>query len=122
MKHHNGDPPPGKKKSPKTDELFERGFRRMSNKDARVYARVPCSEETHFAANRELFQGTIKNVSEGGIYVQTRQRFKVGQEVVVAGPFGDNRQDVKRYGKVVWHDAKGIAVQFIRKTAPVPRR
>jgi hypothetical protein len=122
MRHHKGDPRPGKKKSTKTDELFERGFRRMSNKEARVYARVPCSEETHFAANRELFQGTIKNVSEGGIYVQTRKRFSVGQEVVVAGPFGENRQDVKRYGKVVWHDDQGIAVQFIRKAAPVPRR
>jgi hypothetical protein len=122
MKHRTNESPPDKKKPTKTDELFERGFRRMSNKDARVYARVPCSEETHFAANRELFQGTIKNVSDGGIYVQTRQRFNVGQEVVVAGPFGENRQDVKRYGKVVWYDDGGIAVQFIRKTAPVPRR
>ncbi len=104
------------------NEQFERGFRRLSNKEARVFARVPCSEDTHFAANRELYQGTIKNVSEGGIYVQTRQRFKVGQEVVVAGPFGENRQDAKRYGRVVWCDDSGIAVEFIRKTAPVPRR
>jgi hypothetical protein len=121
MENQNGPPSPGKK-APRSDEVFERGFRKMSNKEARVYARVPCSEETHFAANRELFQGTIKNVSEGGIYVQTRQRFAVGQEVVVAGPFGENRQDVKRYGKVVWYDDRGIAVQFIRKTIPQPRR
>jgi hypothetical protein len=105
-----------------TKETFERGFRRLSNKEARVYARVPCSEETHFAANRELFQGTIKNVSEGGIYVQTRERFDVGQEVVVAGPFGENKQDVKRCGRVVWYDERGIAVEFIRKSTPLPRR
>jgi hypothetical protein len=109
-------------KSLGTNELFERGFRKMSNKEARIFARFPCSEDTHFAANRELFQGTIKNVSEGGIYVQTRQRFVVGQEVVVAGPFGEDRQDVKRYGKVVWCDDSGIAVQFVRKAAPAPRR
>lgn len=104
------------------NEAFERGFRRMRNEEARVYARVPCSEDTHFAANRELYEGTIKNVSEGGIYVQTRERFKAGQEVVVAGPFGENRQDVKRYGRVVWSDDRGIAVEFIRKATPVPRR
>lgn len=121
MKPYKGDPAPKKQTTP-PNEAFERGFRRMRNKEARVYARMPCSEETHFAANRELFQGTIKNVSEGGIYVQTRQRFTVGQEVVVAGPFGENRQDVKRYGKVVWHDDRGIAVQFTHDTAPVPRR
>ncbi len=121
MKPYNSDPPP-KKKPTQTNEVFERGFRRLNNREARVYARAPCSEETHFAANRELFQGTIKNVSEGGIYVQTRQRFRVGQEVVVAGPFGENRQDVKRFGKVVWHDDRGIAVQFIHKAVPEPRR
>lgn len=121
MKNHKSDPIP-KTKAPRTDEQFERGFRRLSNKEARVFARVPCSEETHFAANRELFQGTIKNVSEGGIYVQTRQRFDVGQEVVVAGPFGEDRQDVKRFGKVVWYDDRGIAVKFIRKAVPTPRR
>lgn len=113
---------PGQVSTPGTKEQFERGFRRMSNKEARVYARVPCFEETHFAANRELFQGTIKNVSEGGIYVLTRERFKIGQEVVVAGPFGENQEEVKRYGRVVWHDDRGIAVEFITKTAPVPRR
>ena len=121
MKDPKPSSAPLRKKS-HTAELFERGFRKMSNKEARVFARVPCSEDTHFSANRELFQGTIKNVSEGGIYVQTRQRFSVGQEVVVAGPFGENRQDVKRYGKVVWYDDRGIAVKFIRKAAPIPRR
>jgi len=105
-----------------TDERFERGFRKMSNKEARIFARAPCSEDTHFSANRELFQGTIKNVSEGGIYVQTRKRFVVGQEVVVAGPFGDDRQDVKRYGKVVWYDDSGIAVKFVSRAVPTPRR
>jgi PilZ domain len=115
-------PPKTTQKPFGTDELFERGFRKMSNKEARIFARFPCSEDTHFSANRELFEGTIKNVSEGGIYVQTRQRFVVGQEVVVAGPFGENSQDVKRYGKVVWYDDSGIAVQFVRRVVPTPRR
>lgn len=114
-----------KKNIPGTNpaEKFERGFRRLDNKEARVYRRVPCSEDTHFSANRELFRGTIKNMSQGGIYVQTRERFVVGQEVVVAGPFGDKDEDVKRMGKIVWHDRSGIAIQFIRhRRPPLPRR
>ena len=98
-----------------SDEAFERGFRRRDNKEARIYRRTPCSEDTHFSANRELFRGTIKNMSQGGIYVQTKERFVVGQEVVVAGPFGKDNEDIKRYGKIVWHDKKGIAIQFIRR-------
>ncbi|MBL0714793.1 MAG: PilZ domain-containing protein [Desulfosarcina sp.] len=106
----------------KTAEEFERGFRRLENKEARVYSRAPCSEDTHFSANRELFRGTIKNMSQGGIYVQTKERFVVGQEVMVAGPFNENQDDVKRLGKIVWHDHGGIAIQFIRRQLPRPRR
>ena len=107
-----------KKPAPKQnpDEAFERGFRRRDNKEARIYRRVPCSEDTHFSANRELFRGTIKNMSQGGIYVQTKERFVVGQEVVVAGPFGKDNEDIKRFGKIVWHDKQGIAIQFIRRS------
>jgi hypothetical protein len=105
-----------------TDEAFERGFRRQGNKKARVYSRVPCSEDTLFAANRELFSGTIKNISQGGIYIQTKERFEAEQEVVVAGPFGENNADVKRNGKIVWQDSNGIAIQFVRRERPKPRR
>lgn len=113
-----------KKQAPNQNpnEAFERGFRRQDNKKARVYSRVPCSEETHFSANREIFCGTIKNISQGGIYVQTKERFVVGQEVVVAGPFGENNADVKQNGKIVWHDSNGIAIQFFHRRQPKPRR
>ncbi len=100
---------------PRSEERFERGFRRLDNKEARVYSRIPCSEDTHFSANRELFRGTIKNMSQGGIYVQTKERFTVGQEVVVAGPFGKRNEEIKKMGKIVWHDRRGIAIQFIRR-------
>ncbi len=104
--------------NPNTDEKFERGFRRLGNKEARVFSRVPCAEDTHFSANRELFRGTIKNMSQGGIYVQTRERFVVGQEVVVAGPFGEKNEETKKIGKIVWHDREGIAIQFMRRRKP----
>lgn len=117
------DPPGNTGSDPRArQEHFERRFRRLANKEARLYRRVRCSEDTHFAANRMLFRGVIKNVSEGGIFVQTKERFTVGQEIIVAGPFGDNNEDVKQLGKVVWQDDSGIAVQFIRHPAPTPRR
>ena len=104
------------------DEAFERGFRRHGNQKARVYRRLPCSEDTLFAANRELFNGTIKNISQGGIYIQTKARFAIGQEVVVAGPFGANNAEVKRYGRIVRHESDGIGIQFVRREHPKPRR
>lgn len=75
--------------------------------------RVSCSEDTHFAANRRLFEGRIKNLSAGGTYIQSKAQFLVGQDIVVAGPFGNDRSEIKRRGKIVRLDANGFAVEFI---------
>ena len=91
----------------------EKRFRRAQNKQTRRHTRTRCAEDTHFAANRRLFQGRIMNLSAGGTYIQSKAQFLVGQDVVVAGPFAEDQSEMKRRGKVVRLDAKGFAVQFL---------
>ena len=91
------------------------GNRRNKGGDGRAHQRVLCSEDTHFSTNRRLFEGTLKNLSAGGTYIQTRGHFIVGQEIVVAGIFESGGAEEKRYGKVVRMDGNGIGVQFVRK-------
>ena len=79
----------------------------------RLHARTLCSVATHFAANRQLFRGVIKNLSAGGTYIQVKGRFAVGGDVIVAGPFAADQEETKRYGKIVRLDANGIAVRFL---------
>ena len=90
-----------------------RRFRRSQNRQIRRHARIQCSEDTHFAANRRLFEGRIKNLSAGGTYIQSKAQFLVGQDIVVAGPFAEDRSEMKRRGKIVRLDANGFAVQFL---------
>lgn len=54
-------------------------------------------------------------MSAGGTYIQTHERFDVGQEIIVAGTFENDGVEEKRYGKVVRHDSKGIGVQFTKR-------
>jgi hypothetical protein len=82
-------------------------------RNSRLHIRKACSVETHFAANRQLFEGTIKNLSAGGTYIQVKGRFILGGDIIVAGPFASNQDDVKRRGKIVRMDSQGIAVRFI---------
>jgi len=96
-----------------TAETIERRLRRSQNTQHRRYPRTQCSEDTHFAANRRLFEGRIINLSAGGTYIQSKTQFFVGQDVVVAGPFADDRSEIKRRGKIVRLDAKGFAVEFL---------
>jgi hypothetical protein len=90
-------------------------LRRQTGKsrNSRLHSRRACSVETHFAANRQLFEGTIKNLSAGGTYIQVRGRFILGGDIIVAGPFAPNQDDVKRRGKIVRMDGQGIAVRFV---------
>jgi len=80
--------------------------------EARRFVRWPCEENTHFATNRQLFEGTIKDMSLGGTYIATKGRFSVGQEIIVAGPFEADQDEVKRYGRIVRYDGSGIGVKF----------
>jgi hypothetical protein len=82
-------------------------------RNTRRHSRRACSVETLFAAERQLFEGTIKNLSAGGTYIQVKGRFILGGEIIVAGPFAADQDDVKRRGKIVRMDGTGIAVRFI---------
>ncbi len=84
------------------------------SRNTRVHVRKTCFVETHFAANRQLFEGIIKNLSAGGTYIQVKGRFSVGGDIIVAGPFAADQEDVKRRGKIVRMDGQGIGVRFVQ--------
>ncbi len=84
------------------------------SRNTRLHTRKTCSVETFFAANRQLFEGIIKNLSAGGTYIQVKGRFIVGGDVIVAGPFAANQAEVKRRGKIVRMDGQGIGVRFVQ--------
>ena len=84
------------------------------SRNTRLHARKACFVETHFAANRQLFEGIIKNLSAGGTYIQVQGRFHVGGDIIVAGPFAADQEDVKRRGKIVRMDGRGIGVRFLQ--------
>lgn len=91
----------------------ERRLRRSQNKQMRRHERTQCAEDTHFAAQRRLFEGRIINRSAGGTYIQSKAQFYIGQDVVVAGPFAEDQSEMKRHGKIVRLDAQGFAVRFL---------
>ena len=86
----------------------------IKSRNTRLHTRKTCFVETHFAANRQLFEGIIKNLSPGGTYIQVNGRFIVGGDIIVAGPFAANQDDVKRRGKIVRMDGQGIGVRFVQ--------
>lgn len=81
-------------------------------KECRLHDRTLCTEGTHFFAKKRLYEGTIKNISKGGTYIETDAYFTVGQEVTVAGSFDSDGQETKQQGAIVRKDGRGIGVKF----------
>lgn len=86
-------------------------------RDKRLHERSQRLEPTYIFAKRQLCEGTIKNMSAGGIFIQTTKQFEIGEEVIVAGTFGADGGEEKRFGKIVRMDDNGIAVKFTGRHA-----
>ena len=82
------------------------------SKECRLHERVVIIEGTHFMAKQRLYEGTIKNISKGGAYIETDGYFNVGQAITVAGPFEADGRECKQHGFIVRKDNRGIGVKF----------
>ncbi len=85
---------------------------RWRGPENRRYTRWYCSESTCFSADRQLYEGTFRDMSTGGTFIEARGRFKVGQPVIVAGILARDGSEEKRRGKIVRIETAGIAVAF----------
>jgi Tfp pilus assembly protein PilZ len=66
-----------------------------------------------YATQQQLYEGEVKNYSSSGIFVKTRGRFFVGQELNLALPYSKEK-DTKRAGKVIWQNTEGIGVKLTK--------
>ncbi|MEW6077364.1 MAG: PilZ domain-containing protein [Thermodesulfobacteriota bacterium] len=53
-----------------------------------------------------------RDISLGGIFVETREKLSLGQEVRITLPFSNQNRQIKMNGKVVRVTEEGVGVQF----------
>jgi hypothetical protein len=82
-------------------------------KDLRQHPRRPCNQSTLFAAQNEIFEGSIKNISTSGVFIMANRAFEVGQIINLALPF-KNGKEVKIKGQIVWTNDEGFGIKFLR--------
>jgi Tfp pilus assembly protein PilZ len=80
--------------------------------DQRAFPRFDCHVKVDFDINDWSYEGVIKNISLGGIYLQTNHPITVGNEIIVALSSLDKSRLCNVRGKVIRRDAVGIGVQF----------
>jgi Tfp pilus assembly protein PilZ len=86
----------------------------QSNKqeDQRKHPRKPCSVVVEGASWDSAFNGCIKNVGGGGVFIETPSAFAVGEEITLTFSSPNHEEPIKIVGEIVWNVPHGIGVKF----------
>ena len=81
-------------------------------KDLRKHPRKPYNRSTMFATPKGIFEGSIKNISASGVFVEAEGALKAGQVITLSLSF-KNGKDVKVRGEIIWTNEEGFGLKFL---------
>jgi len=88
-------------------ELEERLF-----KDKREHVRKPFFMVVDYSIEDRVYKDYIQNISAGGVFIETRITFTVGQAVSLSFPLPNYQKYIKITGEIVRISPQGIGVRF----------
>ena len=84
--------------------------------DQRRYPRTPCSIPVDYTTRNGLFEGFIKDISKGGVFIETRANLDVGETIKLTFSSPTQSNQIKIAGRVVRKNMLGAGVEFIKAT------
>ena len=81
---------------------------------SRKHPRKPFSRNINYTANKKFYEGLVKDISRGGMFIKSGDKFSVGQELTLAIPSANRLKNLKLKGEVVRTDKEGFGVKFKR--------
>ena len=91
-------------------------------KDPRKHPRKLYRKVMFFASKSRNYKGLMTNISRGGAYIITRNKFYLGQMIQLVIPGDKKNKDVKLKGWVVRLSPEGLGVRFDRRKGRDRRR
>ena len=80
--------------------------------DMRKYARKSFSKPVFFTSENQYYKGLINDISQGGVYIVTKDTFLIGQIIRLVIPGTKIDKGVMLKGEVVRFDNTGVGVKF----------
>lgn len=68
-----------------------------------------------FSVQDRSYKAISKDISNGGLFIQTNEVFTLGQTVMLNIPFSDGSRDIKVPAEIVRVSNQGIGVRFMKK-------
>jgi DNA-binding NtrC family response regulator len=83
-----------------------------NDKEFRKYPRKPCNTKVYFTTQNEYYEGLTKNISRGGVFIEIKDKFNVGQSIKLVIPATESEQNILRKGQVVHDSFSGFGIKF----------
>jgi len=84
-----------------------------SKEEKRSHVRKPFFMPVDYSTRDRVYRDFIKDISMGGVFIETLRPPPVGQEILMAFSFPNLHRNFKITGDVVRMNPKGIGVAFL---------
>jgi chromosome partitioning protein len=91
---------------------------RLQPKEKRSYPRQTPMIVADFVVDDRVYGGFIHNFSPGGVFVETRESFSLGQTITLTFMAPTDKANIKRNGMIVRITSEGIGVKFDGERVP----
>ena len=81
--------------------------------DLRRFSRKPFRRATIFACRNQYYAGLTKNISKGGVFIETRDPFAIGQIITLVISRTKIEKGVMLKGEVVHRRPEGFGLKFL---------
>ncbi|MGD2037215.1 MAG: PilZ domain-containing protein [Desulfobacterales bacterium] len=81
--------------------------------DLRRFSRKPFRHATIFACQNRYYAGLTKNISKGGVFIETRNPFPIGQMITLVISRSKIEQGVMLRGEVIHAGPEGFGLKFL---------
>ena len=83
-------------------------------KEKRSSQRLPFSSPVSYATRGIAYEDFLQDISAGGVFIETRAMFTVGQSLTLTFPMPGHHHFITVTGEVVRATGQGIGVKFDR--------
>ncbi len=84
----------------------------LRTKNTRKYTRKPVSIEVAYTVQDQLYKNFVKNISAGGVFIDTPAAFAAGEKITLTFSPPDQEEPIKIDGQIVWNSPGGLGVKF----------
>ena len=83
-----------------------------TTKESRNHPRRPFCRPLRFGTQKEIYNGSTKNISASGVFIAATQKLEVGQLLKLNLPLKKGKM-VRTVGQIIWINDEGFGLKFI---------